>query len=453
MQSGTLPTPVASVDQLVGYILGFARPASEFRIGAEAEKFGVYADGRPIPYAGDRGVHAVLERLAERHDWALEAEHDGGAIIALSRGKASITLEPGGQLELSGAPQTSIHATCAEFRGHMAELAEISRELGIQWLGLGFHPFARQEDLDWVPKARYAIMREYLPTQGKHALDMMRRTATVQANVDFADEHDLVRKLRTAMGISSIVTAIFANSPIVEGKPSGYLSYRSFCWLDTDPDRSGILPFVFEDSFDVRRYVEWALDVPMFLVKRGDRVMRNTSQTFRVFLKEGIEGHRANLVDWEMHLNTLFPEVRLKRTIEVRGADSLPTDLTCALPALWKGILYDGDAMDAAWALVRAMTIAERETLRAEVPRLGLGARLGRHALRDVAKALIDVAYDGLKRLRVLSRDGNDESVHLDRLREMIHADGSPAEHLLARWRPDSAFAARDLIALTGLGT
>jgi glutamate--cysteine ligase len=440
--------PLRREDLLIPFREG-AKPRDRFRIGTEAEKFGVYvADGRPIPYGGPRGVLAVMRALCDRYGWTPQSEREGGEVIALRRGDASITLEPGCQLELSGAPQKSVHDTCAEFTGHLAELAQISAELGIVWLGLGFHPFAARGDLDWVPKERYGVMREYLPTRGAMALDMMQRTCTVQANVDFEDEEDAVRKTKVALAISPVVTAMFANGPFAEGERARDLSVRARAWLSTDPDRCGALPFAFEEDFGFERYVEWALDVPMFLFKRDGRGVRNTGQTFRDFWTHGFEGWSATRADWESHLQTLFPEVRLKRTIELRGADSVPTALLCALPAFWKGILYDDDAADAALRLVADWTAEERLELRREIPALALGSAVRGTKLVDVACDLLDLAVAGLRRQAVLSRRGRDESAHLDRLQEMVEDGHCPADLLARDWDPHAPDPIPRLIAL-----
>ncbi|MDB4974224.1 MAG: Glutamate--cysteine ligase, partial [Myxococcaceae bacterium] len=307
-----------------------------WRVGAEAEKFGVLEDTfEPLPYEGARSVRAVLDGL-QQFGWLPESEYPGGAIIALKRGMASITLEPGAQLELSGAPFHSIHDTHEEWVQHIAELHEVGAPLGIAWLGLGFHPFAAQSDLPWVPKLRYGVMRDYLPTRGSMGLDMMRRTSTVQSNLDFASETDAMRKLRAAVAFSPIITAMFANSPLYEGALSGERTRRGLVWLNTDPDRTGLLPFLWRDDASFEGYVAWALDVPMFLVKREGKVVHNTGQTFRAFMRDGYAGTQATAEDWFTHLGTLFPEVRLKKTIEIRGADCLPYALTPALSALSK---------------------------------------------------------------------------------------------------------------------
>jgi glutamate--cysteine ligase len=425
--------PLRSHDDLLELFHSAMKPPASFRIGAEAEKFGVDATtGAPLPYEGERSVLRVLESLVERHGWLPEHEVPGGPLIALTRAGASITLEPGGQLELSGAPLDSIHQTCLELAGHLSELRDISDELNVSWLGIGFHPFAAQDELPWVPKQRYGIMRRYLPTRGAHGLDMMRRTATVQANFDYPSEEQAMRMLRVALRVSPVATAIFANSPFYEGREFGGKSFRANVWLDVDPARQGLVPSVLEGERGFVDYVEWALDAPMFLVKRGTRVLENTGQTFRSFLADGFEGERATFADWETHLNTLFPEVRLKRTIEVRGADSLPASLSCALPAFWTGLLYDARALDEADALTARYSVDELAAVRPEVARLGLGATLGGKSLAVLAEHLVAAAMNGLERRGRLDRSGRDERVHLNKIASLVEKGASPADLLVA---------------------
>ncbi len=435
----TTSTPLTSLDQLLEPFHAAEKPRSRWRIGTEAEKCGVHLDGSALAYAGERGIAAVLAGLVRQHGWFEEREYDDGDVIALRRGDASITLEPGGQLELSGAPLNTLHETCAEFRSHLRELAPISAELGIAWLGLGFHPFARREDLAFVPKLRYGVMREYLPTRGGHGLDMMLRTATVQANLDYASERDAIRKLRIALRLQPIVTAMFANSPFVEGRITGERSHRAAVWLDVDPDRSGLLDFAWDESdMGYQRYVEWALDVPMFLVKRDGRVLRNTGQTFRRFLADGFEGERATLEDWTTHINTLFPEVRLKKTLEMRGADSLPTDLVCALPSIWKGLLYEDHAITAAESLASEITLEEAKAARADIASRALRARLGAREVGAWASDVVRIALGGLERLSNLNKSGEDERIHLARLAALVKKGMSPADALLERIDPEA---------------
>jgi glutamate--cysteine ligase len=425
--------PLRGLDDLLAPFHDAEKPRSRWRVGTEAEKFGVRKkDGSPIGWDGEDGVKAILLELSERHGWFGEPEIVGGEIIALRRGDASVTLEPGGQLELSGAPLATVHHTCSEFRGHMAELRDISDELGIVWLGLGFHPFARQDDLPWVPKLRYGIMKEYLPTRGKRALDMMRRTSTVQANLDYESERDAVRKLRVGLALAPIFSAMFANSPFIEGRADGNRTQRALVWLDVDADRTGLLPFAWADDFGYRDYVEWALDVPMFLLKRDGKVLANTGQTFRAFLKDGFQGAVATRSDWVMHLNTLFPEVRLKNIIEVRSVDSQPTPMLCALPALLKGLLYDETALAAAEKLVSGLDHEMVRALRAKIPREALGAELAGRPVLAWARDVLAIAEAGLRRMSHLDRQGHDETIHLAKLRALLDAGQSPADAMLA---------------------
>ncbi|MEO7037023.1 MAG: glutamate-cysteine ligase family protein, partial [Polyangiaceae bacterium] len=345
-------------DDLLELFQHAEKPRSEFRIGTEAEKFAVDSDtGAPLAYEGTRGVTRIFAALVGM-GWREERETEGGPVIALLRGQASITLEPGSQLELSGAAVTNIHETRAELDQHLAELSGISKEMNLTWLGVGFHPLAKQSDLGWVPKQRYAIMREYLPKRGSGGHDMMRRTATVQANFDFSDEADALRKLVVCLKLSPLVNALGANSPFAEGKWSGFKSRRGNVWLHMDPDRSGLIPALLRaPKPGYRDYVGWALDAGMFLIKRHGRPVTNTGQKFRDFMQNGYEGERATFGDWKLHLNTLFPEARLKSTLEVRSSDSLPSRLGCAVPALFTGILYDDQALAEAESFARELDV------------------------------------------------------------------------------------------------
>jgi glutamate--cysteine ligase len=448
-----LDQPIRTHDDLLAHFYESAKPAREFRIGAEMEKFGVYtATGEPVPYEGDHGVLRVLSSLVDGHAWAPEAEKAGGPIIALLRNRASITLEPGAQLELSGAPLETIHQICAELRGHMAELAPVSKDLGISWLGLGFHPFAARGELQFVPKQRYSVMREYLPTRGAHALDMMLRTCTVQANYDYLDEADAMRKMRVSLKLSPLTTALFANSPWKEEKPHGGLTYRGRVWLDVDPDRSGLVPALWEKDASFARYVEWALDVPMFLIKRDGEKVANTGQTFRSFWKNGFEGHHATQGDWQTHLNTLFPEVRLKKTIEIRGADSQGSAMACALPALWTGILYDDRALAEADALTADWKHDEVSATRPGIWEKGIRASFRGSSLQGVAERVLEIAEGGLERRAFKRPDGKDERIHLARLRDLVAKGQSPADRLLREVPPGDGFRAR-VIGATELVT
>lgn len=443
--------PLSGLDDLLAPFHDAEKPRARWRIGAESEKFGVVRAGtRPLPFEGEPGIRSVLAGLADRHGWSEDPEIEGGELIALRRGDAAITLEPGGQLELSGAPHETIHEICVEFRSHMAELHEVGKDLDVAWLGLGFHPFATQADLPWVPKLRYAVMREYLPTRGSMALDMMRRTATVQANLDYASEDDAMTKLRVALRLQPIVTAMFANSPFVEGVATGERSHRARVWLDVDPDRSGLLPFAWHDRPTYLRYVEWALDVPMFVVKREGKALPNTKQTFRQFMKDGAHGTRATMTDWETHLNTLFPETRIKKTLEVRGADSQKTDLICALPALWKGILYEPGALAKAEQLAERFTYDDVEKARPQIADRAMRARVAGREIAEWASEVLEVAWGGLVKLGNLNGRSEDETIHLKRTRDLVSKGMSPADELLERIDLSRELAAQ-LYELVGL--
>jgi len=423
--------PITSYDELLSLFHESIKPKERFRVGAEMEKFGVFGSGDPVSYEGETGVLALMNELAATKGWKPEAEMEGGPILALLRDGASITLEPGSQFELSGAPLTHCHEICAEFRGHLAELAPFSERHGIKWLGLGFHPFATREEFTMVPKQRYAIMREYLPTRGGLALDMMLRTATVQANYDYLSEDDAMNKLRVALRLAPLTAALFANSPFVDGKPFGGKSMRAKVWLDTDPDRSGLVPMVWKRNSKFVDYVEWALDVPMFMFKRDGQKFANTGQSFRSFWKSGYQGHKPNMGDWKTHLNTLFPEVRLKNTIEVRSADSQGAKLACALPALWTGILYDKQALAEAEALSHDWTYDEVNGTRKEVWNKGLAARFRGATLQPIAEKVLTIAAGGLERRAFLSPSGKDERAHLTGLEELVAKGETPADRLL----------------------
>lgn len=385
-------------------------------------------DFSPAHYAGPRGVAVLLERLADRYGWEPVAEVEGGPLLALERDRASITLEPAAQLELSGAPLRTIHETASEFETHLAEVDAISAELGIRWLGLGFHPFASRDELTWVPKLRYGVMRDYLPTRSPTGLDMMLRTCTVQANLDYQSEEDAMKKLVASMRLQPVVTAMFANSPWVEAKATGERSHRANVWVQMDPDRSGLLPFLWDGSPSYQRYVDWALDVPMFIVKRGDSMKRATHLTFRRYLHEGLDGIRATYGDWETHINTLFPEVRLKRTLEMRGVDAQDRVLVLALPALFKGLLYDGAALDAAASLASRLPLDAVQAARPDIAQRALRADLAGRSVAAWAGDLLDIARAGLERIADLDASGEDETKYLEPLAKLVERGDSPAD-------------------------
>jgi glutamate--cysteine ligase len=426
----TSPSPASgplTVEDLVAYFRSGAKPPAAFRIGIEQEKIGVTEDGRPVPYDGPRGIAEILARLAGR---GFAATREDGHTIALERAGDRITLEPGGQLELSGGALATAAACRVTLDAHVREVSAVARELGIRFIGVGARPFGGLDDIDWLPKRRYAVMRTFFPRFGREsrlAHSMMKMTATVQANFDYQSEADAVDKIRTAYGITSIVTALFAASPIVEGRPSAFQSYRAAVWLETDANRCGLLPFVFEPTFSFRDYVEWALDVPMFFVLRAGVYHPASGMTFRRFMAEGWQALSATIADWEVHLSTLFPEVRLKRYIEVRGADAGPMPMARGLGALWRGILEDPTARAAAYALVAGVPWADREALRREVPRAGLAARFAGRTVRELAVELCRIADAGLSRLP----GGAGDRPLLDPLHARAEAGRAPAADLL----------------------
>jgi len=424
---------VGSVADLVAFLAAGEKPRSAWRVGTEHEKIGLrLADLRRVPFAGDRGIEGVLGAIAELDGWTPVRE--AGAVVALEKQGASITLEPGGQLELSGAPLATMFETCREFHQHLDLVRRVSEPRGIVWLSLGADPLHDVDEVPRVPKARYGVMRRYLPSKGELAMHMMHLTATVQANLDYASEADMVAKLRTAMGVSAIVSALFANSSLYLGKPSGFASRRVHIWRYVDPDRCGLLPFVFEPGFGYERYVEWALDVPMFFVLRDGQYRSAEERTFRRLLDEGYDGGPATQQDWSLHLTTLFPEVRLKQFLEVRGADAVPAGLTCALPALWKGLLYDAAALEAAWQLVASWSFPEREAALEAVARRGLGAEVAGRPVLPLARELVAIAREGLRRIGDGGAGETDERSFLDPLEAIAERGRSPGEEVLARW-------------------
>jgi glutamate--cysteine ligase len=421
------------VADLVAHARAGEKPRAAFRVGTEHEKIGLRsADLQPLPYEGERGIEGVLGAIAAEGGWTTTEE--AGSLVALEKDGASITLEPGGQLELSGAPLRTIFETCAEFQGHLDLMRRVSEPRGIVWLSLGANPLHDVDEITRVPKQRYGIMRSYLPAKGELAMHMMHLTSTVQANLDYASEEDMARKMRTAMGITSIVSAMFANSALHLGKPSGFVSRRVHIWRHVDPDRCGLLPFVFEPGFGYARYVEWALDVPVVFVLREGKYLPAGGKPFRELLESGFAGTPATLFDWNLHLTTLFPEVRLKQFLEVRGADAVPPGLICALPALWKGLLYDPDAQDAAWRMVEGWSHAEREAALDAVARRGLAAEVVGRPVLGLARELVAIARAGLARIGDGSGEDPDETRFLAPLEEVVERGRSPAEEILLRW-------------------
>ena len=425
--------PIESREDLISVFVGGEKPPERWRIGTEHEKF-VYriADRRAPSYDEPGGIRDLLDGLT-RFGW--EPVREGGNVIALSGADGAISLEPAGQLELSGAPLETLHQTCAETHRHLAQCKIVGDELGLGFLGLGLWPDKRRDELPIMPKGRYGIMLRHMPRVGALGLDMMLRTCTIQTNLDYASEADMVQKFRVSLALQPIATALFANSPFLEGKPNGYLSYRSHIWTDTDPARTGMLPFVFEDGFGYERYADYMLDVPMYFVFREGRYIDAAGQNFRDFLAGRLPaypGHKPRIGDWTDHLSTAFPEVRLKSFLEMRGADGGRWGKICALPAFWVGLLYDQVALDAAWELVKDWSIEDHQNIRDAVPRLGLKtpAPDGR-TLREIAADALDIASAGLSARARLNSAGDNEQGFLDPLRDIVATGITPAERLL----------------------
>ncbi|UTD26655.1 glutamate--cysteine ligase [Bradyrhizobium sp. WD16] len=431
-------TPLQSRDDLVAWLEAGCKPAAEFRIGTEHEKTPFTLDGhRPVPYAGGRGIEALLRGMEDLLGW--EPIMEQGNIIGLLdvTGGGAISLEPGGQFELSGAPVETVHQTAGELMAHLAQVREVATPLGIGFLGLGMTPSWSRGEIPKMPKGRYQIMTSYMPKVGSLGLDMMYRTCTVQTNLDFSSEADMVKKLRVSLALQPVATALFANSPFTEGKPNGFLSFRSEIWRDTDADRSGMLPWAFEDGMGFERWVDYALDVPMYFIKRGDSYIDVAGDSFRAFFEgrnEKLPGERPTLSDWANHLSTIFPEVRLKRYLEMRGADGAPWGRLPGLSAFWVGLLYDDDSLSAAWDLVRPWSAAQRQQLRDEVPRLGFKARIGDRYLFEIAKECLVLAHAGLRRRGQVDQTGRDESRYLEPLDQIIAAGRTPAEEMLLKY-------------------
>ena len=432
--------------ELEAYFHDAGKPRDRWRVGTEYEKVGIVRDtGKAIPYSGRRGVEFILRELIERFGW--EPEEQDGHIIALSRDKAQVTLEPGGQIELSGEPCESIHCTYAEFTQHIRELLEVTEPLGIIFLGLGMQPVSRVEEIEWVPKQRYRIMAPYMLKVGKLGQRMMKQTATVQANIDFSDEKDAMAKFRTGMGLAPILISMFANSPICDGQLNGYRSFREHIWTDTDNNRSGLLKFAFAPDVGFAHYVEYALDVPMYFIVRKKNYIDMTGVTFRQFLQFGHNGERATLEDWHDHLTTLFPETRIKRYIEIRSVDSQPPELMPALSALIKGAFYDGDCLQAAWDLVKGWSWDERMQVYLDSHQEALSARIRRYSLLDLAKELMEIAWEGLRRQNQVNDLGEDETIYLKPLKDLLDNGKCPADIVLEKWEGELHHDIKKLIA------
>nr|CRH07532.1 Glutamate--cysteine ligase, chloroplastic [Candidatus Magnetococcus massalia] len=430
-------TPLTKLDQLVEYLEQGCTPREEWRIGTEHEKFGFRKkDLSPIPYEGFDGIGQLLEEMAQRFAW--QRVEEGGYLIALVKDGASVTLEPGGQLELSGAPLESIHETQNEINEHLSQLGEVCRSHDIAFTGVGAQPKWSFDAIPWMPKGRYRVMREYLPTKGHLSLDMMARTATVQANFDFGSEADMVAKFRLAMALQPLTTALFANSPFIDGKPAGYLSYRAQIWHHTDPDRCGVLPFIFEEGFNFARYATYALDVPMLFLLKDGEYSHGGGVPFRAYMEgkhPDMPGQYPTVKDWEVHLSTLFPDVRLKHYLELRGADAGNSATLCALPALWKGLLHDEAAMQAAWDRVQRWSTEERLRISQEVPKLGLQTKTPEGiSFRTLGLSILEIARASLHRQAARNDVGCDESIFLDPLFRTVEEGVTPAERLLVAY-------------------
>ncbi len=425
-------------EQMIETLASGVKSREEWRIGTEHEKFCFDLETKtPLPYAGKKSIVAVLNGF-QKFGWNGVFENEN--IIALEKDGASVSLEPAGQLELSGAPVKTIHETCDEVTSHLYQAKEIGENLGVGFLGLGFHPTLRREDAPIMPKGRYGIMLDYMPKVGTLGLDMMLRTTTVQVNLDFSSESDMVKKFRVALALQPLATALFANSPFSEGKPNGYKSYRSHIWQHTDPDRSGMLPFVFEDGFGFERYVDYALSVPMYFVFR-DGYINAAGQSFNDFLDGKLPaypGHRPRLSDWTDHLTTIFPEVRLKNYLEMRGADGGAWSRLCALPALWAGLLYDQTSLDAAWDLVKNWSTVEMQEMRNQVPELAFETPWGDRTFLELAREVLAISDQGLKNRNCLSQGGETEQGFLQILKSGVEKGQSPADEILeaynGRW-------------------
>jgi glutamate--cysteine ligase len=430
-----LGEPITNKSQLIAYMASGCAAPEAWRIGTEHEKFVFDINTlRPVGYEGDTGIRALLNGLT-RFGWTAVEEY--GNPIALTKDKCAITLEPGGQFELSGAPLETLHQTCAEVHTHLVEVQAINEEIGAAMIGLGFLPQWERKDITWMPKGRYEIMGNYMPTKGNLGIDMMTRTCTVQVNLDFATEADMVRKFRISLALQPLATALFANSPFTEGKPNGYLSFRSQVWNDTDPDRCGMLPFVFEDGFGFERYVDYMLDVPMYFVYRDGIYHNVAGLSFRDFMAgklAGFEGQTPYISDWVDHMTTVFPEVRLKKYIEMRGADGGPWDRLCALPAFWVGLLYDSSAEDAVWDLVKDWSLEEITQLRDEVPRHGLKTAFRGGNLQHLAKQVLAISRAGLTARQRLDAVGDTEAHFLNPLDVIADSGITAADQMLANY-------------------
>lgn len=435
-RSGESPE-VRGLEDLVAWFRAHERPASEWKVGIEHEKVGLVAGTLdPVPFEGPRGVEAFLRGFSRFGYSAFEEE---GRVIASQHGGLTVSIEPGGQIELSGRPFKDIHVVAAELDRHLGKCRELAADLGLEFLAVGYRPWGTPGTVPWMPKARYRVMRPFLEARGRHAADMMAMTGATQASFDFGSERDMAEKLRVALAAQPAIAAACANSPVVDGRESGWKSFRVEVWNHVDGARCGLLPLAFQPGFDgeaYRRYAEWALDVPMIFLRRRGGYLETGGRTFRSFVAEGMGGERATLADWEDHLTTLFPEVRVKGVVEVRGTDAVEPALAKSLAALWKGLLYSRESRDRAWDLTRDLGVEERRALMTAAGRRGLSALLpdGR-TLRDIAAGLLEAASEGLCRQNCCGQDGEDERVWLGPLAERVASGRSPADEALEAFR------------------
>ncbi|PHR94451.1 MAG: glutamate--cysteine ligase [Robiginitomaculum sp.] len=437
--------------QMIAHLAAGSKLKADWRIGTEHEKIGYNLESlKPLAYDGDTGILAMLEGL-QKFDW--EPVVENGYLIALTRDGASVSLEPGGQFELSGAPLESIHQTCGEVSRHLREVKEVADEIGAGFLSLGFRPDTKLDDVPIMPKGRYKIMRAYMPKVGSLGREMMFRTCTVQTNLDFSSEADMVKKMRVSLALQPLATALFANSPFTDGKLNGYKSYRSRIWLDTDAARTGMLPFAFEDGFGFEQYVDYALDVPMYFVHRGEDYLDASGLSFRDFLDGNLStlpGEKPHMGDFEDHISTIFPEVRLKQFLEMRGADTGPWNQLCAMPAFWVGLLYDQVALDAAWDWVKDWSEEERDQMRNDVPKYGLQTKFRNQTLQDLVKIALGLSRTGLKARQQFNGHGELETIFLNDLDQMAESGKSNADILIEKyngeWDGDILRAYQDCI-------
>jgi glutamate--cysteine ligase len=431
-------TPIETRDELVAWFEAGCKPKAQFRAGTEHEKFAFTIDHRrPVPYEGRRSIRGLLEGLQRMLGW--EPIMEGDNIIGMFdvTGGGAISLEPGGQFELSGAPVETVHQTAAELLAHLSQLREVAAPLGIGFLGMGMTPDWSRADMPKMPKGRYKIMTAYMPKVGTRGLDMMYRTCTVQTNLDFSSEADMVKKLRVSLALQPVATALFANSPFTEGKPNGLLSMRSEIWRDTDNNRAGMLPFAFEDGMGFERYVDYAIDVPMYFVKRGDKYIDVSGKSFRDFFAgklADLPGERPTVSDWANHVSTIFPEVRLKRYLEMRGSDGGPWRRLPSLTAYWMGLFYDDDALNGAWEMVKDWSADERQKLRDDVPQRGFKAEIRNTNIYTLAQETLRLSRRGLEKRARLDRNGRDETRFLRPLEEIVARGITPAEELLEKY-------------------